>query len=58
MTRKPLNREKLGIGAALDSRRAEPEEEKEPVVNLNVKAPEAHRRHWKSEAAKKRGDPF
>lgn len=58
MTRKPLNRGKLGgISNALDSTPAkQPEVQKESVVNINFKAPEASRRHWKVEAAKRGED--
>lgn len=58
MTHKPLNRGKLGgISNALDSTPAkQPETQKEPVVNMNFKAPEVSRRHWKVEAAKRGED--
>ena len=58
MTRKPLNRGKLGgIGAALESTPArQVGQSEEKVVNMNFKAPEASRRHWKVEAAKRGED--
>lgn len=58
MTRKPLNRGKFGgISNALDSTPAKQlEAQKEAVVNINFKAPEVSRRHWKVEAAKRGED--
>lgn len=62
MTRKPLNRSKLGnISGALDSRPAPtpPEElveQGKDWINMNFKAERSHRQHWKVEAAKRGED--
>lgn len=59
MTRKPLNRDKLGINKALGSSpaaRPVPAEADKDWVNMNFKAEREHRRHWKTEAAKRSED--
>lgn len=60
MTRKPLNRSKLGnISSAMDSTPAPLPKEAKPekdLINMNFKAEREHRRHWKTEAARRGED--
>ncbi len=64
MTRKPLNRGKLGgIRDAMDSSLAPQPQAELPAqesakdwINMNFKAERAHRRHWKAEAARRGED--